>query len=120
VQATLEPTFTPDRVEFQTAWPIRLQPLLDVLIELGYELRAVKTRQLISDAPSGMLTLCTIVGPSTADLSLFIKEFTSAIHRRPKDNNLWRDLCGVLRICKTPQGLVVVFESAIGKEPTLH
>jgi hypothetical protein len=104
-----------------TAWPRRLKPLLDVLQELGCEPRAVLSKQLFPDAPHGNLNLSTIVGRSRADLGPFLKNFSAAIHRRPSDNDLWREVCGTLRFIKVPQGLAVVFERAIGTlRPTLH
>jgi hypothetical protein len=103
-----------------TAWPRRLKPLLDVLQELGCEPRAALSKQLFPDAPIGNLNLSTMVG-STADLKPFLKNFSAAIQRRPNDNDLWRDVCGPLRFVKVPQGLVVVFERAIGTlRPPLH
>jgi hypothetical protein len=104
-----------------TAWPRRLKPLLDVLQELGCEPRAVLSKQLFPDAPRGNLNLSTIVGRSRADLKPFLDDFSAAIHRRPLDNDLWREVCGPLRFVKVPEGLVVVFERAIGTlQPTLH
>jgi hypothetical protein len=98
----------------QTAWPRRLKPLLDVLEELGCEPRAVLSEQLFPDAPIGNLNLSTIVGRSTADMKPFLNKLSAAIHGRPNDNELWQDVCGPLRFVKVPQGLVVVFERAIG------
>jgi hypothetical protein len=105
----------------QTAWPRRLKPLLEVLEELGYEPRAVLSEQVIPDAPHGNLHLSTIVGRSTADLKPFLNKFSAAIHRRPTDKDLWREVCGTLRFVKVPQGLVVIFERTTGTlRPTLH
>jgi hypothetical protein len=109
--STLTPVFLDD---MQTAWPRRLQPLLDVLEELGCEPRAVLSKQLFPDAPKGNLNLSAVVGPSTTDLKPFLNNLSAAIHGRPNDNDLWRDVCGPLRFVKVPQGLVVVFERAIG------
>ena len=104
-----------------TAWPRRLTPLLDVLQELGCKPRAVLSKQLFPDAPRGNLNLSIIVGRSRADLKPFLDDFSAAIHRRPLDNDLWREVCGPLRFVKVPEGLVVVFERAIGTlQPTLH
>jgi hypothetical protein len=98
-----------------------LEPLLDVLKELGFEGLAVMTRQLVPDAALGDLTLCTIVGRSRADLKPFLNDLTAAIHRRPNNNELWRDVCSAMRAIEVPEGLVVVFEHAIGTlGQTLH
>jgi hypothetical protein len=90
-----------------------LQPLLDVLVELGCEPQAVLSKQLFPDAPRGNLNLSIIAGPATSDLKPFLNDLKAAIHRRPNDNDLWREVCGALRIVKVPEGLVVVFERAI-------
>jgi hypothetical protein len=116
------PTFTPGLTSgIQTAWPRRLQPLLDVLVELGCEPQAVLSKQLFPDAPKGNLNLSAVVGHSTTDLKPFLNNLSAAIHRRPNHNDLWRDVCGPLRFVKLPEGLVVVFERAIGTlAQTLH
>jgi hypothetical protein len=116
------PTFTPGLPnEVPTAWPRRLKPLLDVLEELGCEPRAVLSEQLFPDAPIGNLNLSTIVGRSTADMKPYLNKLSAAIQGRPNDNDLWQDVCGPLRFVKVSQGLVVVFERAIGTlRPTLH
>ena len=105
----------------QTAWPRRLKPLLDVLEELGCEPQAVMSEQVIPDAPIGNLNLSTIVGRSTADMKPFLNKLSAAIQGRPNDNDLWQEVCGPLRFVKVSQGLVVIFERAIGTlRPTLH
>jgi hypothetical protein len=103
-----------DIAKVQTEWPVRLRPLLEVLKELRCESLAAMTRQLVPDAARGTLTLCTIVGRSSADLKPFLNDLTAAIHRRPNDNDLWRDVCSAMRAIKVPEGLVVVFEHATG------
>ena len=99
----LVPRLTPDLLQ-ETAWPQRLQPLLDVLKEIGCEPLAVVSQRLLADAPVGNLTLCTVVRPK-GDLQRFLDDLRAAIHRRPNDNELWRDVCGALRFVKVPEGL---------------
>jgi hypothetical protein len=116
------PTYPPSLTSgIETAWPRRLQPLLDVLEELGCEPQAVLSKQLFPDAPKGNLNLSAVVGRSTADFKPFLNNLSAAIQRRPNDNDLWRDVCGPLRFVKIPDGLVVVFERAIGTlAQTMH
>jgi hypothetical protein len=50
-----------------------------------------------------------------------VDDLRAAIHRRPDDNDLWRNVCGALVMFNTSDGIAVVFERAVGKTPqTLH
>jgi hypothetical protein len=92
-----------------------------VLKELGCEPCAVRTQRLDRDAPLEDLTLCVIVSRSKDDLQQFVDDLRAAIHRRPDDNDLWRNVCGALVMFNTSDGIAVVFERAVGKTPqTLH